>query len=127
MIEAVFYGMNRCLSIAVLSFALVTTSWGAESLDQTIEYLIDYVARSNATFIRNGTSHTPAEAVAHIKAKYEHFKPEIKTPEDFIRLSASQSLLTGKPYLVRTPDGKETRLDAWLTAALETHRASPTH
>jgi hypothetical protein len=40
------------------------------------------------TFIRNGASHTPAEAVAHVKAKYEHFKNQIKTPEEFIRLSA---------------------------------------
>ena len=94
----------------------------AESLEQTIDYLIDYVGKSNATFVRNGISHTPTEAVTHIKAKYEHFKSEIKTPEDFIRLSASKSLLTGKPYLVRTPDGKEIRLDAWLTDALKRHR-----
>jgi hypothetical protein len=98
-----------------------------ESLDDTIAYLLNYVATSPATFIRNGTSHTPAEAVAHIKAKYEHFKPQVKTPEDFIRLSASKSLLTGKPYLVRTPDGKEMQLDAWLTEALQKHRAESAH
>jgi len=94
-----------------------------ESLEQTISYLLDYVATSDATFIRNGESHTPAEAVAHIKAKYEHFKKEIKTPEDFIRLSASKSLLSGQPYLVRTRDGKEIHLDVWLTEALKAHRA----
>ena len=88
----------------------------------TIDYLIDYVAKSDATFIRNGQTHTPAEAVNHIKAKYEHFKSEIKTPEDFIRLSASKSLLTGQPYLVRTKDGKEMHLGAWLTEALKEHR-----
>jgi hypothetical protein len=111
--------------VFILVFTLLASGQAApaESLDQTISYLLDYVATSNATFIRNGTSHTPAEAAAHIKAKYEHFKPQIKTPEDFIRFSASQSLLTGKAYLVRTPDGKEMRLDAWLTAALEAHRA----
>jgi hypothetical protein len=95
---------------------------GAESLDESIKYLLDYVAKSDATFIRNGQTHTPQEAVNHIKAKYEHFKSEIKTPEDFIRLSASKSLLTGQPYLVRTRDGKEMQLDAWLTAALKNHR-----
>jgi hypothetical protein len=96
----------------------------AESLNQTIDYLLQYVANSKAVFIRNGTEHTPAQALDHIKAKYAHFKNEIKTPEDFIRLSASKSLLSGKPYLVRTPDGKEMRLDAWLTKALEEHRAA---
>ncbi|MDP9254328.1 MAG: DUF5329 domain-containing protein [Verrucomicrobiota bacterium] len=93
-----------------------------ESLDQTIDYLMNYVGNSKATFIRNGTSHTPAEAVDHIKAKYAHFKKDIKTPEDFIRLAATKSFLTGKPYLVRTPEGKEINLDEWLTEALKAHR-----
>ncbi len=112
----------RLLLALVFVFSFSTHTFAAESLEQTVDYLIDYVGKSNTTFIRNGTSHTPAEAVAHIKAKYEHFKSEIKTPEDFIRLSASKSLLTGKPYLVRTPDGKEMRLDVWLTEALKQYR-----
>ena len=99
----------------------------AEPLAESINYLLDYVANSHATFIRNGQTHSPQEAVDHIKAKYEHFKSEIKTPEDFIRLSASKSLLTGQPYRVRTADGKETRLDEWLTAALKAHRIEPPH
>ena len=94
----------------------------AESLDDSIKFLLDYVAKSDVTFIRNGQKHTPQEAANHIKAKYEHFKSEIKTPEDFIRLSASKSLLTGQPYLVRTADGKEMHLDAWLTETLKKHR-----
>jgi hypothetical protein len=114
----------RLLLALVLAFSFSTHTFAAESSEQTINYLIDYIGNSKATFIRNGTSHTPAEAVAHIKAKYEHFKSEIKTPEDFIRLSASKSLLTGKPYLVRTPDGKEVRLEVWLTDALKEYRAS---
>jgi hypothetical protein len=110
------------LYLAVL-FGLVAQTLATESLDQTIDYLVNYVAKSDAIFIRNGATHTPAEATAHIKAKYAHFKNQIKTPEDFIRLSASKSLLTGKPYLVRTPDGKEMHLDVWLTDALKSHRA----
>jgi hypothetical protein len=97
-------------------------AFAAESLEQTINYLLDYVGKSDATFIRNGQSHTPGEAAAHIKAKYEHFKNKIKKPEDFIRLAASKSLLTGQPYMVRTRDGKEMHLDAWLTEALNAHR-----
>jgi hypothetical protein len=112
----------RLLLALVLAFGFVAHTFATESLEQTVGYLIDYVGKSNVTFIRNGVSHTPAEAVDHIKAKYEHFKSEIKTPEDFIRLAASKSLQTGKPYLVRTPDGKEMHLDAWLTDALKHHR-----
>ena len=98
----------------------------AESLDDTIKYLLDYVAKADATFIRNGQTHTPLEAVNHIKAKYEHFKNEIKTPQDFIRLCASKSLQTGQSYRVRTADGKEIRLDEWLTAALKAHQSAAT-
>ena len=111
------------LFIALIFFSAATGQMcAAESLDDSIHYLLDYVAKSNATFIRNGQTHTAQEAADHIKAKYEHFKKEIKTPEDFIRLSASKSLLSGQPYQVRTPDGKEMRLDAWLTDALKKHR-----
>ncbi len=113
----------RFLRIALPLLAFATLVLGAESLDQTIDYLIDYIAKSDARFIRNGTSYTPAEAVEHVKAKYAHFKNRIKTPEDFIRFSASKSLLSGRPYLVRTHEGKEMRLDEWLTAALKEHRA----
>jgi hypothetical protein len=117
--------MIRCAPL-VVALIFLSMSAGqllaAESLDDSIKFLLDCVAQSDATFIRNGQKHTPQEAVNHIKAKYEHFKSEIKTPEDFIRLSASKSLLTGQPYLVRTADGKEMHLDAWLTEALKKHR-----
>jgi hypothetical protein len=109
--------------ILITILCLTARAAPEEKLDDRISYLLNYVATSKATFIRNGTTHTPAEAAAHIKAKYDHFKPQIKTPEDFIRLCASKSLLSGKPYLVRTPEGKETQLDAWLTDALRAHRA----
>jgi uncharacterized protein DUF5329 len=111
------------LLLLIASIVVASPAKATESLDQTISYLIDYVANAKATFIRNGASHTPAEAADHIKAKYAHFKKDIKTPEDFIRLSASKSLLSGKPYLVHLPDGKEMHLDAWLTDALKQHRS----
>jgi hypothetical protein len=118
--------MMRCARL-VVALIFLSMSVGqvraAESLDDSTKFLLDYVAKSDATFIRNGQTHTPQEAANHIKAKYQHFKSEIKTPEDFIRLSASKSLVTGQPYLVRTRDGKETQLDEWLTAALKQHRA----
>jgi hypothetical protein len=118
---------KRSLAAFVLLLAVTSQAIAGESLQQTIAYLMDYVAKSKVTFVRNGAEHTPAEAASHINAKYQHFKSEIKTPEDFIRLSASKSLLTGKPYLVRVPGGKETRLEDWLTEALKAHRAEMSH
>jgi hypothetical protein len=115
---------NHSLLAIILLSAFTSKIVAGDSLEQTINYLLDYVGKSDATFIRNGQKHTPEEAANHIKAKYEHFKNEIKTPEDFIRLAASKSLLTGEPYLVRAPDGKEMRLDIWLTNALKEYRAT---
>ena len=110
--------------VLALALIILPAATAAESLDQTINYLLDYIGKSDAVFIRNGATYTPPEAAEHIKAKYEHFKKDIKTPEDFIRLSASKSLLTGKPYLVRPRGGKEQPMTEWLTEALKVHRAA---
>src|SRR5437588_11256871 len=110
----------RVLVLLVICSAVPVPA--AESLDQTIAFLLHRIETAGATFIRNGQTHTPQEAVAHVRAKYEHFKGQIKTPEDFFRLAATKSLLTGQPYLVRTRDGKEMPLSSWLSNALREHQ-----
>ena len=106
----------------LLTICNAVPAHGAESLEQTIAFLLHRIETADATFIRNGQAHTPQEAVGHVRAKYEHFKGQIKTPEDFIRLAATKSLLTGQPYLVRTRDGKEMPLSTWLSNALREQR-----
>src|SRR2546423_3081743 len=90
----------------LLTICSAVPAHAEESLEQTIAFLFHRIETTDATFIRNGQAHTPQEAVAHVRAKYEHFKAQIKTPEDFIRLAATKSLLTGQPYLVRTQIGR---------------------
>ena len=118
--------MKQFLRLAAFVFVLASlaSATAAESVDQTVSYLLNYIGHADATFTRNGSTHTPAEAVEHIKAKYEHFKKDIKTPEDFIRLAATKSLLSGKPYTVTPAGGKEQPLADWLREALKAHRAS---
>lgn len=94
----------------------------AESLEQTIHFLLHRMETADASFIRNGQAHTPQEAVAHVRAKYEHFKAQIKTPDDFIRLAATKSLLSGQPYLIRPRKGNEMPLSAWLRNELRQHQ-----
>jgi hypothetical protein len=98
--------------------------WAEEPVDKTVDYLIESVANSGLTFIRNGSEHTAAEAAALMRRKLAHVKDEVKTPEDFIRLAASQSHLTGKPYLVKWSDGKTLPSAEWLTGLLRKHRAA---
>ena len=93
-----------------------------ENTPETIAYLIDAVAKSHLTFIRNGERHSSDEAAAHISKKYAYFKAQIKTPEDFIRLGASKSLFSGKPYLVETDHG-EVPTEEWLCQILARYRS----
>jgi hypothetical protein len=114
---------RRLFLIVFLSCTLTTPLLATESLEQTIGYLLNYIATSKAVFIRNDVAYTPDQAMKHSKAKYEHFKTEIKTPEDFIRLCASKSIVTNQWYHVKAPGQPEMLLNDWLRAALKAHRA----
>jgi len=94
----------------------------AEDLDGTIQYLITYVRESGVTFERNFGNHDSVEAASHIERKYQHFKDEIDTPEKFIELSATASLVTGKKYRVITEQGNEIPAGEWLNAELDRYR-----
>jgi len=104
------------------STTIAATTTDNERLDAAINYLLAFVAESDCTFIRNGKPHTAKEAVNHMQRKYEHFKDEINTPEDFIRLAATKSLLSGKPYMVKTKAGRLLKSETWLLEALEAYR-----
>jgi hypothetical protein len=92
-----------------------------EDTNKTIAYLIDYVARSDLTFVRNGQEYTGKQAADHMRQKWTYFRTKIKTPEDFILLAATKSELSGKLYLVRL-DGKERPAGEWLAKVLAEYR-----
>ncbi|CAB1083360.1 hypothetical protein D1AOALGA4SA_10931 [Olavius algarvensis Delta 1 endosymbiont] len=94
----------------------------SDDLSAAINYLLAFVAESDCTFFRNDRAHTAEEAVTHMQRKYDHFKNKIKTPEDFIRLAATKSLLSGKPYMVKTKVGRLLKFETWLLEALEAYR-----
>jgi hypothetical protein len=120
--------VNRNLIFVVIAIVLTTTMVFAEdtrpqeNTDETIAYLLAFVAKSDYTFIRNGQSYTDKQASKHMQEKGRYFKDQIVTPEDFIRLAASESLVTGQPYMVRTNEGKELRCDEWLKEVLKEYR-----
>ncbi len=117
--------MHRSLIVGIIVSFIFGTALLAdepqprENTGQVIASLLDFVSKSDCTFIRNGQASTGKQASAHMQSKYEHFKSQIKTPEDFIRLAATKSLQTGKPYMVKTKNGQESRCDEWLTKILE--------
>ncbi len=103
--------------------ATVAFAAGREDTDRAVDYLIGYVARSDSIFIRNGQSYDPQKAAAHLRSKYDYFRTQIQTPEDFIRLAATKSELSGKPYLVQTRGGRVFTSAEWLTQILADYRA----
>ena len=113
--------LRLILLIALLGIC-TQSAMAEEDLASTIKYLLTYVKNADVVFIRNNREHTPEEAVAHMQTKYEHFKDQIKTPEDFIRFAGSKSLLSGKPYQVRMRDGKTMPTKKWLEEALAKYR-----
>jgi FPC/CPF motif-containing protein YcgG len=120
--------MNRNFIVITIAVVLAATMALAEdtrpqkNTDETIAYLLAFVAKSDCTFIRNGQSYTGKQASYHMKTKRQYFKDKITTPEDFIRLAATKSIQTGEPYLVRTKEGKELRCDEWMKQVLEEYR-----
>jgi hypothetical protein len=90
------------------------------SEEEKIDRLIKGVADSGIVFIRNGTEHTAAQAADHLRTKRKYAGDKIKTAKDFIEQLATRSSLSGKPYMVRTGDGKETPAGQWLTERLRT-------
>jgi hypothetical protein len=58
-----------------------------------------------AQFIRNGVAYDGKAAGDHLRLKLKAAGERVKTAEDFIRLCASQSSLTGLAYRVRFADG----------------------
>lgn len=101
-----------------------TRAAAKENLEETVQYLLQVVEKSDLVFIRNGEKHSPTNAAAHMRKKYEHFrkKKKVKTPEDFIKLAGTKSLLSGKPYSVRMKNGKTVPCGKWLRDALERYR-----
>jgi hypothetical protein len=93
-----------------------------DGLDATIQHLIEYVRQSDVQFERNFSSHDSQEAAEHIENKYQHFRDEIDTPEKFIELCATRSLVTGKRYRVVGSDGKAQPAGEWLNLELARYR-----
>jgi hypothetical protein len=107
---------------AIVSFALSVAAARADPTHDEIAYLIDFIRHSSCTFIRNGSEYTGNEAADHVQAKYDYYKDQIETVDDFIDRAATKSELSGKPYTVRC-EGKTMPAADWIRAEDAAHRA----
>lgn len=120
--------IRRRLALAAIVAALfLHCAVAAEGKDEEIKHLLDYIARSGCTFIRNGNAYPAAEAYEHMAMKYNYAKSRIKTAEQFIEYIASRSSISGRAYQIscegKTLAGETVPSASWLTAELNRFRS----
>ena len=97
-----------------LVFAMVFIAFGASPLKAELQaaerekidaFLNRLSAKTDLTFVRNGTNYKVDKAVAHLKTKLKRAGNRISTCQEFIDHLASKSSISGKPYLIIKADG----------------------
>lgn len=89
---------------------------------QEVNHLLSFVQTSKCIINRNGSDHQGPDAAKHMKKKYDYFRDDIDNTEDFIRLSATKSTMSGKYYTVRCGDESEIKTQDWLLSELKSYR-----
>jgi len=112
-------------NVLVASFVVLVLFPGVlNAREDTEKKRIDFLLFSvenmkGAKFIRNGAEHDGKEAAAHLRMKLQKAGDKVQTADDFIRLCASKSFLSGKPYTIRFPDGKTVNSDRYFREKLK--------
>jgi hypothetical protein len=91
-----------------------------------VEHLLDYVARPDCQFNRNGTWYQGPAARAHLKKKFDYLVKRNLAPtaEAFIERGATSSSSSGTAYQVRCASGAATASGPWLSAELRRYRST---
>ena len=116
-------------SILVTSLVILALFSGVLNAQDTfekkkIEFLISSVENlKGATFIRNGTEYDGKRAAEHLRMKLEN-AVAVKTADDFIRLCASKSFISGKPYMIRSSDGKTINSEQFFRKKLKEYTST---
>jgi Family of unknown function (DUF5329) len=112
--------------ILVAAFVILALFCGAVSAQDNIEkkkieFLLSSVENlKGAKFIRNGSEYNDGKAAAdHLRMKLKTAGSRVKTADDFIRLCASQSYLTGRPYMIRLSNGKTIKSEEFFREKLK--------
>ncbi len=88
-----------------------------------VDHLLAYVKNSGCIINRNGTDYPAEKGISHIEKKYDYFRDDIKSTEDFIEYSATKSTMSGDYYTVTCPGEKTVRTQDWLLAELKRLRS----
>lgn len=87
-----------------------------------VQHLLVHLKTSDCIMERNGDRHPSENAYAHVQKKYDYFRDEIKTSEEFIDYAATKSTMSGKYYRVICPGEPPIRTRDWLLDELHRYR-----
>ena len=111
------------VTIAVMTVLSVDARSDVPDADRhEVLHLLDFLRNSDCAMERNGKSYESEDAYAHVRKKYEYFRDEIRTSEDFIDFSASKSIMSGKYYRVFCKDEPAVLTRNWLLEELRNYR-----
>jgi len=112
--------IERKFLCSLLLWAMLVGGAAAATEAQKIELLIQSVEQmKNAKFVRNGVEYDANAAGEHLRMKLRAAGSNVKTANDFIRLCASKSSVSGKPYQIRFSDGRVVTSGAFLRQKLK--------
>jgi hypothetical protein len=107
------------LNVVLAALALAAAGGQEPAERQKIEALIKHIeGLKEAKFVRNDTEHDAKTAATFLRRKWQN-DSSVKTAADFVERVASVSSTSGKPYLIRFKDGKETKSGDYLRAELK--------
>lgn len=125
--------MQTCLTIHLITMKLpvrfaiglllIWMSGAAHAVSAAqdeINHLLDFVARSECKFNRNGSWVDAREARRHLQKKYTYLAKRDLAPdaERFIARAASESSMSGQPYRVQCSDREVILSATWLSNEL---------
>ena len=89
-----------------------------------VEHLVNFIRNTDCRLERNEKIYSGNEVIEHILRKYDYYREEINSTEDFIEFSASKSVMSGKPYLAHCNNRKPVSGREWLLKELNRYRES---
>jgi hypothetical protein len=112
--------MRILISLFLVSLGVLASAAAPIPLEEKkIDHLIASIeSLQNAQFIRNGVAYEAKAAAAHLRLKRRMAGSRVATAEDFIRLCASVSSMSGTPYQIRFSDGRVVSSETFLRQRL---------
>ena len=118
--------VRRVLLAAAAAFALSQAAGASTegAARDEIDHLLNFVATSSCTFVRNGTEYPSEKAREHLAGKYQVAGGRISTAEEFIKYVATGSSMSGEAYHVKCGN-TDALSGVWLTDELARYRKVP--